>query len=133
MSGLTVGAGEVPPFQQGCVERGQRSVKEGLASIGGMPGGVGEQVHLQKGLEEVAQHLAGPAHPRPPCKLVSVLCLKEPQKYQEKKIKYFKSQKLAKIDKQSQSEELVGCRSEPGGWGGWGPDASVQLPFVLIT
>lgn len=74
MSGLTVEAREVPPFEQGCVERGQRSIKEGLASIGGMPDGVGEQVHLQKGLEEVAQHLAGPAHPRPPCKLVSVLC-----------------------------------------------------------
>lgn len=66
MSGLTVEAREVPPFEQGCVERGQRSIEEGLASIGGMPDGVGEQVHLQKGLEEVAQHLAGPAHPRPP-------------------------------------------------------------------
>lgn len=98
MSGLTVEAREVPPFEQGCVERGQRSIKEGLASVGGMPDGVGEQVHLQKGLEEVAQHLAGPAHPRrPPCKLVSVLCpAKRTSEVLRKKNQIFKISKIGK-------------------------------------
>lgn len=65
MSCPTVEARKVPPFEQGCVERGQRCIKEGLASIGGVSDGVSEQVHLQKGLEEIAQHFAGPAHPWP--------------------------------------------------------------------
>lgn len=95
MSGLTVEAGEVPPFEQGHVERGQRSIKEGVASVGGVPDGVGEQVHLQKGLEEVAQHLAGPAHPRPPCKLVSVLCpAKRTSEVPRKKNLIFKISKI---------------------------------------
>lgn len=80
MSELTVEARKVPPFEQGCVERGQRCVKEGLASIGRVPDGVGEQVHLQKGLEEVAQHFAGSAHPRPPALwFLFWVLLKEPQ------------------------------------------------------
>lgn len=118
MSGLTVGAGEVPPFQQGCVERGQRSVKEGLASIGGMPGDVGEQVHLQKGLEEVAQHLAGPAHPRPPPANWCLFCvlLKEPQKYQEKKSNILNLKNWPKLtSKVSQRSRLAAGVSRAGG------------------
>lgn len=77
MSGPTVKAGEVPPLQQGGVEGGQGGVEEGLAPVGGVPDGVGEQVHLQQGLQEVAQHFGGPAPPPPPppCTLrLSVLC-----------------------------------------------------------
>ena len=73
MSSLTVEAGKVPPFEQGCVERGQRCVEEGLASIGGMPDGVREKVNLQKGFEGVAQHFAGSAHPRPPSSTLDFL------------------------------------------------------------
>lgn len=138
MSDLTVEAGKVPPFEQGCVERGQRCVEEGLASVGGVPDGVSEQVHLQEGLEEVAQHFAGPAHPRlplhagfsfwGPAKRASDSKRKEKKKSQEKA-------------KQSQPEELVRRQSGfvVGWWGGvvvvggrWS-DSSVLLPFVLIT
>lgn len=55
---LTVEAGEVSPVQQGAVEGGQRGVEERVGAIGRVSDGVGEQVHLQQGLEQITQHLA---------------------------------------------------------------------------
>lgn len=50
--------GEVSPLQQGAVEGGQRSVEEGIRAVGRVIGSVGEEVHLQQSLDQVAQHLS---------------------------------------------------------------------------
>lgn len=55
---LTVEAGEVSPVEQGAVEGGQGGVEERIGAVGWVSDGVGEQVHLQQGLDQVAQHLA---------------------------------------------------------------------------
>lgn len=55
---LTVEAGEVPPVEQRAVEGGQRAVVERVSAVGRVSDGVGEQVHLQQRLKQVAQHLA---------------------------------------------------------------------------
>lgn len=55
---LTVEACEVPPVEQGAVEGGQGAVEEQIAAVGRVPEGVCEQVHLQQGLDQIAQHLA---------------------------------------------------------------------------
>ena len=55
---LTVEAGEVSPFQQRAVEGGQGDVEEQIGTVGWVSDGVGEQVHLQQGLDQIAQHLA---------------------------------------------------------------------------
>lgn len=60
---LTVKAGEVPPVEQRAVEGGQRSVEERVRAVGRVSDGVGEQVHLQQRLEQVAQHLAAHVDP----------------------------------------------------------------------
>lgn len=57
---LTVEAGEVCPVEQGAVEGGQGAVEERIGAVGRVPDGVGEQVHLQQGLDQIAQHLEGP-------------------------------------------------------------------------
>lgn len=54
---LTVEAGEVPPVEQGCIDWGQGGIEDGLCAIGRLTDGVSEQIHLQKGLKQVAQHL----------------------------------------------------------------------------
>lgn len=55
---LTVEAGEVAPVEQRAVEGGQRAIEERVRAVGRVSDGVGEQVHLQQRLEQVAQHLA---------------------------------------------------------------------------
>lgn len=55
---LTIEAGEVSPVEQGAVEGGQGDVEEQIGAIGWVSDGVCEQVHLQQGLEQIAQHLA---------------------------------------------------------------------------
>lgn len=55
---LTVEAGEVSPVEQGAVEGGQGDVEEQIGAVGWVSDGVGEQVHLQQGLDQIAQHLA---------------------------------------------------------------------------
>ncbi len=55
---LTVEAGEVSPVEQGAVEGWQGDVEEQIGAVGRVSDGVGEQVHLQQGLDQVAQHLA---------------------------------------------------------------------------
>lgn len=65
---LTVEAGEVSPVKQGAVEGWQGDVEEGIGTVGRVTDGVGEQVHLQQGLDQITQHLAareGPAAPPP--------------------------------------------------------------------
>lgn len=61
---LTVEAGEVPPVEQRAVEGGQRAVEKRVRAVGRVSDGVGEQVHLQQCLEQVAQHLAAHGDPR---------------------------------------------------------------------
>ena len=61
---LTVEAGEVSPFQQGAVEGGQGDVEEQIGAVGWVSDGVSEQVHLQQGLDQIAQHLAAQRDPR---------------------------------------------------------------------
>lgn len=61
---LTVEAGEVAPVEQRAVEGGQRAVEERVRAVGRVSDGVGEQVHLQQRLEQVAQHLAAHGDPR---------------------------------------------------------------------
>lgn len=56
---LTVEAGEVPPVEQRAVEGGHRAVEERVRAVGRVSDGVGEQVHLQQRLQQVAQHLCG--------------------------------------------------------------------------
>lgn len=55
---LTIEAGEVSPVEQGAVEGGQGDVEEQIGAVGRVSDGVREQVHLQQGLEQIAQHLA---------------------------------------------------------------------------
>lgn len=55
---LTIEAGEVSPVKQGAVEGGKGDVEEQIGAVGRVSDGVGEQVHLQQGLDQIAQHLA---------------------------------------------------------------------------
>lgn len=55
---LTIEAGEVSPVKQGAVEGGQGDVEERIGAVGWVSDVVGEQVHLQQGLDQIAQHLA---------------------------------------------------------------------------
>lgn len=74
---LTVEAGEVPPVEQGAVEGGQGDVEERIGAVVRVPDGVGEQVHLQQGLDQIAQHLCrteGPALPLCLSTLPLLLC-----------------------------------------------------------
>lgn len=66
---LTVEAAEVAPVQQGAVE-------EQLGAVGRVPDRVGEQVHLQQGLDQVAQHLGSQVGPpqSPPPLLSDFMC-----------------------------------------------------------
>lgn len=50
----TIEAGEVAPVEQRTVEGGHGSVEERVGAVGRVPDGVGEQVHLQQGLDQVA-------------------------------------------------------------------------------
>lgn len=61
---LTVESGEVPPVEQRAVKGGQRAVEEWVRAVGRVSDGVGEQVHLQQRLKQVAQHLAAHGEPR---------------------------------------------------------------------
>ncbi len=55
---LTVEAGEVSPVEQGAVEGRQGHIEEQISAVGRVSDGVGEQVHLQQCLDQIAQHLA---------------------------------------------------------------------------
>ena len=57
---LTVGAGEVSPVEHGAVEGRQGHVEEQIGAVGRTADGVGEQVHLEQGLNQIPQHLALP-------------------------------------------------------------------------
>lgn len=72
---LTVEAGEVPPVKQGAVEGGQGDVEERIGAVGWVSDAVGEQVHLQQGLDQVAQHLAAQRDPHSPFGFPVTLCL----------------------------------------------------------
>lgn len=72
---LTVEAGEVSPIEHGAVEGGQGDIEEQVAAIGRVPDGVGEQVHLQQGLDQIAQHLAAQRDLRAPSGLTGTDCL----------------------------------------------------------
>lgn len=63
---LTIEAGEVSPVEQGAVEGGQGDVEERIGAVGRVSDVVGEQVHLQQGLDQIAQHLAAQRDPHSP-------------------------------------------------------------------
>lgn len=71
---LTVEAGEVSPVKQGAVEWGQGGVEEQIVAVGRVSDVVSEQVHLQQGLDQIAQHLAvqRDLHPPPPFRFHSL-------------------------------------------------------------
>lgn len=70
---LTVEAGEVSPVEQravegrqGAVEGRQGAIEEDVSAVGRVSDGVGEQVHLQQGLDQVAKHRGAQRDPRCP-------------------------------------------------------------------
>lgn len=63
---LTIEAGEVSPVEKGAVEGGQGDVEERIGAVGRVSDVVGEQVHLQQGLDQIAQHLAAQRDPHSP-------------------------------------------------------------------
>lgn len=66
LNGLTVGACQVSPVKQRAVKGSQRLVEEHVGAVGWATDGVGEQIHLQQGLDQVAQHRAPQRDPQPP-------------------------------------------------------------------
>lgn len=58
MPALTIEASEVSPVEQRAVEGRQGDVEEQISAVGRVSDGVCEQVHLQQGFDQIAQHLA---------------------------------------------------------------------------
>lgn len=55
---LTVQVGEIAPVDEGRVERRDGGeVEEEVGVVGRVPDGIREEVHLEQGFDQVAQHL----------------------------------------------------------------------------